>query len=587
MNFLKQILATIIGVVVSGLFLFFGFIFMIGVIVQQSSDDSSKIAPANSVLLVTLDYSIVEKSELNPLGDLDLPIYGSGKTIGLNDILSRIEAAKTDNNIKGIYLNLSSVGIGYASLEAIRDALISFKEANKFVVAYGDVYSQKAYYLASAADRVYLNPEGSLDFRGISSSVVFMKEALDKLGVDMQVIKVGTYKSAVEPFILNSMSDANREQVSSYINSIYNSFLADISQDRNIATPELRNIADNYLVQNAEDAVKYKLVDSLIYKDELLTNIKGRLGIDENKDISAISILKYAGKTKQEDVSDQIAVLYAYGDIVDGEGTVGQIGGDKLSRELRKLRNDKDVKGVVLRVNSGGGSALASEIIWREVELTKKVKPVMVSMGDYAASGGYYISAAADSIFAEESTLTGSIGVFGLIPNFKNLLNNKLGVHVDQVNTGKFSGLMTSPTEPLTAEERAIIQLQVNNTYSTFMKRVADGRHVTVAHVDSVGQGRVWTGSQALELGLVDKIGNTKTAIQAAASKAGLKSYKVAEYPAKDESFLSILSGSKDQIKAWLFAEEFGDFKQYILDVKKTLQQSGVQARMPYSIEIY
>lgn len=587
MNFLKQILATIIGVVVSGLFLFFGFIFMIGVIVKQSSDDSSKIAPANSVLLVTLDYSIVEKSELNPLGDLDLPIYGSGKTIGLNDILSRIEAAKTDNNIKGIYLNLSSVGIGYASLEAIRDALISFKEANKFVVAYGDVYSQKAYYLASSADRVYLNPEGSLDFRGISSSVVFMKEALDKLGIDMQVIKVGTYKSAVEPFILNSMSDANREQVSSYINSIYNSFLADISQDRNIATPELRNIADNYLVQNAEDAVKYKLVDSLIYKDELLINIKGRLGIDENKDISAISILKYAGKTKQEDVSDQIAVLYAYGDIVDGEGTVGQIGGDKLSRELRKLRNDKDVKGVVLRVNSGGGSALASEIIWREVELTKKVKPVMVSMGDYAASGGYYISAAADSIFAEESTLTGSIGVFGLIPNFKNLLNNKLGVHVDQVNTGKFSGLMTSPTEPLTAEERAIIQLQVNNTYSTFMKRVADGRHVTVAHVDSVGQGRVWTGSQALELGLVDKIGNTKSAIQAAASKAGLKSYKVAEYPAKDESFLSILSGSKDQIRAWLFAEEFGDFKQYILDVKKTLQQSGVQARMPYSIEIY
>lgn len=587
MNFLKQILATIIGVVVSGLFLFFGLIFMIGVIVQQSSDDSSKMAPSNSVLLITLDYSVVEKSELNPFGDLDLPIYGSSKTIGLNDILSRIDAAKTDNNIKGIYLNLSSVGVGYAILEAIRDALMNFKESNKFIVAYGDVYSQKAYYLASAADKVYLNPEGSLDFRGISSSVVFMKDALDKLGIDMQVIKVGTYKSAVEPFILNSMSEANREQVSSYINSIYTSFLTDISTDRDIATVDLRNIADNYLVQNAEDAMKYKLVDSLIYKDELLKNIKERLGIEESKDISAISILKYAGKPKQEDVSDQIAVLYAYGDIVDGEGASGQIGGDRLSRELRKLRNDKDVKGVVLRVNSGGGSALASEIIWREVELTKRVKPIMVSMGDYAASGGYYISAAADSIFAEESTLTGSIGVFGLIPNFKNLLNNKLGVHVDQVNTGKFSGLMTSPTEPLTAEERAIIQLQVNNTYSTFLKRVADGRHVAVAHVDSVGQGRVWTGSQALELGLVDKIGNTKSAIQAAASKAGLKSYKVAEYPTKDESFLSILSGSKDQIRAWLFAEEFGDFKQYILDVKKTLQQSGVQARMPYSIEIY
>ena len=283
---------------------------------------------------------------------------------------------------------------------------MNFKESNKFIVAYGDVYSQKAYYLASAADKVYLNPEGSLDFRGISSSVVFMKDALDKLGIDMQVIKVGTYKSAVEPFILNSMSEANREQVSSYINSIYTSFLTDISTDRDIATVDLRNIADNYLVQNAEDAMKYKLVDSLIYKDELLKNIKERLGIEESKDISAISILKYAGKPKQEDVSDQIAVLYAYGDIVDGEGASGQIGGDRLSRELRKLRNDKDVKGVVLRVNSGGGSALASEIIWREVELTKRVKPIMVSMGDYAASGGYYISAAADSIFAEESTLT-------------------------------------------------------------------------------------------------------------------------------------------------------------------------------------
>lgn len=587
MNFLKQVLATIIGVVVSGLFLLFGLIFFIGLIVQKSSDDAAKITPANSVLLVTLDYDVSDKTEPNPFNDLDIPIFGSPRSLGLNDILARIEAAKTDDNIKGIYLNLSSVGVGYASLEAIRDALLDFKQSKKFIVAYSDVYSQKAYYLASTADKVYLNPEGSLDFRGISSSVLFLKDALDKLGVDMQVIKVGTYKSAVEPFLFNSMSDANREQVTSYINSIYSSFLTDISMDRKIGIEELRNIADNYLVQNAADALNYKLVDSLMYKDELLANIKKRLAIDPKKDISAISILKYTGKSKSEEDKDEVAVLYAYGDIVDGEGNTGQIGGDKISRELRKLRNDDKVKAVVLRVNSGGGSALASEIIWREVELTKKVKPIMVSMGDYAASGGYYISAAADSIFAEENTLTGSIGVFGVIPNFQNLMNNKLGIHFDQVNTGKFSGLMASPDDPLTAEERAIIQLQVNNTYATFMKRVANGRSLTINHVDSIGQGRVWTGSQALKLGLVDKIGNTKTAITAAAKKAGLKDYKIAEYPAKEESILTMLKGSKDQVKMWLLQDELGEYQRYLFNMKQTLNNTGIQARVPYTIEIY
>lgn len=587
MNFLKQILATVIGVVVSGVLLLFGLIAFIGVLVQQSSDESSKLAPSNSVLLISLDYNIVEKSELNPLGDLDLPFYGSPKSIGLNDIVSRIEAAKTDDNIKGIYLNLSTVNVGYASLKAVRDALDDFKTSEKFIVAYGDVYSQKAYYLASAADKVYLNPEGSLDFRGISSSVMFMKEAFDKLGIDMQVIKVGTYKSAVEPFILNKMSEANREQVSSYINSIYTSFLSDISLGRDIQSDSLKNIADNFLIQNANDALKYKLVDSLIYKDELLSNIKNRLGIDEKKDIASISILKYAGKPKVDASENEVAILYAYGDIVDGEGTSGQIGGDKISRELRALRNDDKVKAIVLRVNSGGGSALASEIIWREVELTKKVKPIMVSMGDYAASGGYYIAAAADSIFAEASTLTGSIGVFGLVPNFQKLMNTKLGISFDQVNTGKYSGLMTSPDDPLTAEERSIIQMQVNDTYQVFMKRVSDGRNISVAQVDSIGQGRVWTGAQALKIGLVDKIGNTQSAIFAAANKAGLESYKVTEYPAKEESFFEILSGSKDKIKMWILADELGEYRSYLLDMKRTVQQTGIQARLPYIEEIY
>lgn len=587
MSFIKQVLATVTGVLISAVLLFFGLIFIIGIIVQVSTKDVASSAPANSVLYISLDYTVLEKTESNPLEDIDVPYYKTEKSIGLNDILVRIEAAKTDDNIKGIYLNASNVGVGYASMEAIRAALIDFKESDKFIVAYSDVYSQKAYYLSSVADKIYLNPQGSLDFKGISSSVVFMKEALDKLGIEMQVIKVGTYKSAVEPFILNAMSPANREQVNSYINSIYTTFLNDISVGRNIPVETLRNIADNYLIRNADDALKYKFIDGKLYKDELLSEIKERLAINEEDDISSVSILKYSVKPAVSTAVDEVAVLYAYGDIVDGEGSTGEIGGDKISRELRKLRQDEKVKAIVLRVNSGGGSALASDIIWREVELTKKVKPIMVSMGDYAASGGYYIAAAADSIFAEDCTLTGSIGVFGLIPNMKNLLNNKLGVHIEEVNTGKFSGLMTSVAAPLTAEERSIIQLQVNSTYHTFMERVAQGRNISLAKVDSIGQGRVWTGKQALALGLVDKIGNTNSAINAAVNKAGLTDYKVTEYPAKEDSFWKLLSSSKDQIKMWFFEEELGAYKRYIMDAKTVLKQSGVQARMPYSVEIY
>lgn len=587
MNFIKQVLATVTGIFVSTVLLIIGLIFFIGILVQQSTQDVAMTAPSNSVLYISLDYNIVEKTESNPLEDIDVPFYNTEKSIGLNDILARIESAKSDDNIKGIYLNTSNVGMGYASLEAIRAALLDFKTTKKFIVSYSDIYSQKAYYLSSVADKIYLNPQGSLDFKGISSSVVFMKEALDKLGIEMQVIKVGTYKSAVEPFILNAMSTANREQVNSYINSIYNTFLSDISSSRKITVDSLRYIADNYLIRNADDAVKYKFIDGKLYKDELLSEIKKRLNLKEDEDISSVSILKYGGSSKVSSASSEIAVLYAYGDIVDGQGNTGQIGGDKLSKELRKLRQDDNVKAVVLRVNSGGGSALASEIIWREVELTKKVKPIMVSMGDYAASGGYYIAAAADSIFAEECTLTGSIGVFGLIPNMKDLLNNKLGVHIEEVNTGKFSGQMSSVADPLTVEERAIIQLQVNSTYQTFMDRVAKGRHISISQVDSIGQGRVWTGKQAVSLGLVDKIGNTSTAITAAAKKAGLKEYNITEYPIKEDSFFGFLSTTKDQIKTMFFEEELGLYKRYFIDAKRVLQQTGIQARIPYTEEIY
>jgi len=411
-------------------------------------------------------------------------------------------------------------------------------------VAYSDAYSQKAYYLASVADSVYLNPQGSLDFRGLSSSVVFLKDALDKLGVDMQVIKVGTYKSAVEPFLRNDMSPENREQVTSYLQSIYENFLLGIADGRKLEKDSVHSLADAYLIRNAEDALKYRFIDKALYKDQLLSALKRRLAVDEDKDISAVSLLSYTGAAEASSAKDRIVVLYAYGEIVDGEGNFSNIGGDRISRELRKLRRDKDVKAVVFRINSPGGSALASDIIWREVELTRQEKPVIVSMGDYAASGGYYIAAAADSIFAEPTTLTGSIGVFGIVPNFKGLLNNKLGIHVDEVSTGKFSSLMTDPDRPLTAEERALIQTEVDRVYATFVARVADGRQLSTTGVDSIGQGRVWSGAQAVSIGLVDRIGNLQDAILAAATQADITNYKEVELPEKEDTFAQLFSTS-------------------------------------------
>lgn len=587
MSFFKQVLATITGVLITGVILFFAFIFIIAIVFQASKSDKDAPTPANSVLYLPFDFTITEKSEANPFSDLNLPLGFSDKEIGLNDILAKIKAAKNDQNIKGIYLNPTVVGSGFATLKAIRDALVDFKTADKFIVAYSEGYSQKAYYLSSVADKIYLNPEGAVDFRGLSSSTMFMKDAFEKLGVDMQVIKVGTFKSAVEPFILDGMSEPNKLQVTSYLNSIYDAFLDDVAAGRKISKDSLRHYADQYLVRNADDALKYKFIDGKLYKDELITEMKARLDIKEKKDISVVSITKYNPKIEENNAKDEIAVLYAYGDIVDGEGEMGQIGGDKISRELRKLREDDKIKAVVLRVNSGGGSALASDIIWREVELTKKVKPVIVSMGDYAASGGYYIAAAADSVFAEKSTLTGSIGVFGLIPNFKGLMNDKLGVKFEEVNTGKYAGLMNSPDKPLTAEERAIIQTEVNNVYSTFMDRVAKGRNMTIAQVDSIGQGRVWTGDQALQIGLVDKIGNLDRAIASAAAKGNLTSYSIQEYPLQEKVFASLFSSSKEKIKMWMFAEELGDYQKYFMQMQRMLKNTGIQARIPYTIEIY
>jgi len=585
-SFFKYVLATITGMLIVSVVLFFMFIGLMTAMVSGVGSKAETSVPSNAVLYVSLNHNIPERSSSNPWESMNLPGYGDMKSLGLNDIISRIAKAKNDDRIKGIYLNPTAVNTGMASLREIREALVDFKESGKFILAYSDTYTQKAYYLASVADEIYMNPQGALDFKGLSASVMFMKEALDKLGVEMQVVKVGTYKSAVEPFILNEMSAANREQMTAYLESMYDAFLSNVSEGIEIPTDTLRHIADNFLIRNSDDALQYKFIDGVCYKDEVLSKLKERLGVEEKNDLSAVSLLDYNRDDKLAPKKNRIAVLYAYGDIVDGEGKDGDIGGDKFSRELRKLRRDDEVKAVVIRVNSPGGSALASDIIAREVELTKSVKPVVVSMGDYAASGGYYISALADSIFAEKETLTGSIGVFGLIPNFQGLLNNKLGIHVDEVKTGKYADLLTSLDRPLTEEEKTIIQGEVDRVYNTFTDRVAKGRSMNVADVDSVGQGRVWTGSQALERGLIDGIGDLDRAIQAAATKAELKDYSVVDYPELKDPFVSLLSTSKEKIKMWMIGDELVEYRQHIEQLRNAVKSSGVQARVPYTIEI-
>jgi protease-4 len=475
---------------------------------------------------------------------------------------------------------------GMATIEEIRGALVNFKKSGKFIIAYSEVYTQGAYYLASVADKVYLNPEGLLEFKGFSSQISFYKGALDKLDIEAQVIKVGTYKSAVEPFILDKMSDPNRLQVNSFLGSLYDHFLEKISESRKIPKDSLFAIANELKVQNAATAVKYHLADGLKYKDEIIDELKSRTKTDKKDDIKSISIEDYSSSINDSESSkDRIAVIYASGEITGGEGNDETIGSERISRAIRKARTDDKVKAVVLRVNSPGGSALASDVIWREVILTKKVKPVIVSMGDVAASGGYYISCAADSIFAEPNTITGSIGVFGIIPNLQKFFNNKLGITFDGVKTGKYSDL-GSVTRPLTDTERLIIQQEVNRIYASFTKRVADGRKKSQTYVDSIGQGRVWSGAQALKNGLVDRLGTIDNAIASAAKMAKLKSYKLVTYPAQKEPLESLFESAGDQMQDHYTKMQLGEQYRYYRELKNALEFTGIQARMPYNISI-
>lgn len=587
-QFFKFVLATIVGLFLASVI---GFFFIVGIIAAAGGEKTTNVE-ANSILHIQFTKEIAERTPENPLKGIPLLGLDDDKDIGLNDILANIKKAKTDKNIKGIFLDESQLSAGEATVEEIRNALIDFKKSGKFVIAYSEIYTQGFYYLASVADKVYINPKGIFDFGGFSSQITFLKGALDKLGIEAQIIKVGTYKSAVEPYVLTKMSDANRKQVTSYVGSLYDHFLTRISSSRKINKDSLFRYANNLLIQEPEDAVKYKLVDGLKYKDEILLDVKKRLGIDVNKDIKSIEIEEYTHSTTKEDVdkaspSDgRIAVIYASGDITGGEGNDNVIGSETTSKAIRKVRLDKKIKAVVLRINSPGGSSLASDVIWREVMLTKKVKPVIVSMGDVAASGGYYIACAADSIIAQPNTITGSIGIFAVIPNLQKLFNDKLGVTFDGVKTGKYADL-GDMTRPLTNEEKAILQKQVNNGYDDFTKAVAAGRKKTQAYIDSIGQGRVWTGEQALKIGLVDRLGNMNDAVKSAAKMAKLKDYKLVTYPEQKSIFSAFGMDITARVKASILKSELGENFKYYKQIKGITQMMRTpQARMEYDIVV-
>ncbi|MNK67326.1 Protease 4 [compost metagenome] len=555
-------------------------------VISSIDNDKTVIVSNNSVLFLNLDQAITERTPKNPFGNL--PIVGGEEKdgIGLNDFLKSVQRAKTDDNIKCIYLNVSSPNAGYATLREVRNALIDFKKSHKKIIAYSEVYTQGAYYLASVADKVYLNPEGALEFKGFSSELTFFKGTLEKVGVEMQVIRVGNYKSAVEPFILDKMSDYNRKQVTAYVGGLYNTFLTDIAQSRNIPKDSLYSIADNYKVQQPQDAVNFKMVDALKYKDQILEELKGLSGRTRGENIRTVTINDYAKNNTDTDTGkDKVAVIYANGEINGGEGSDNQIGSERISRAIRKARLDDDIKAVVIRVNSPGGSALASDVIWREIVLTKKEKPVIASFGDVAASGGYYIGCAADSIFVQPNTITGSIGVFGIIPNFQNLMTNKLGITFDGVKTGKYADIMAT-NRPMTAGERFIIQNELNRIYSGFVSRVADGRKKSKAYIDSIGGGHVWIGTDAVQIGLADRIGSFNDAIKAAAKKAKLKDYKVVEYPEVIDPWKSLMDEGTDKVKTYYTKQELGENYFLYQQMKKVIASSGIQARMPFEAVI-
>jgi len=577
--------ASMLGFVISGVILIFVLVGAIAGLASKGNKQEVNVE-TNSILKLNLNYAIPERTSNNSFKNFNFQTFESKNDVGLDDVLKNIKKAAADDNIKGIFLELGINMNSFATLEEIRNELITFKKSKKFVIAYGELADQKSYYLCSVADKVYLNPAGELVLNGLSSNVMYLKNMFEKIGVNPELIRHGKFKSAGEPLIADKMSDANREQISSYLGSLYHTMVNGIATARKKQVSEIENIINQLLIQHPEDAVKLGMADGLMYDDEIDTEFKKLIGNDEN--LKFVTLGKYSN-TPNINVStseDKIAIIYCDGEIVSGESGNDNMGSETIAKAIKKVRLDDKYKAIVLRINSPGGSAMASDVIWREVVLAKKAKPVIVSMGSVAASGGYYIAAPADIIVAEPNTITGSIGVFGLMINAKELLNNKLGINVETVKFGEYADL-GSIDRPLTSAERAIIQRGVDRIYDDFITKVAEGRKLNKEQVDSIAQGRVWAAIDAKKIGLVDEFGGLDKAIAIAKTKAKITDCRIINFPEmKDpiETLISDMSGQASMFltKRSLTAEQF---KLYA-DFEKIMHYRGVQARMSFDVNV-
>ncbi|ALJ03663.1 signal peptide peptidase SppA [Pseudalgibacter alginicilyticus] len=585
MNFFKRVLST-----VTGIFVFFSicivFLLLIGFIFGANSDSLVAVKP-NSVLQLKLDFPI--KDYAGKIEFKDYPFLNEEEKNGLFNIINAIKYAETDDNIKGISIENNFINAGISQTKALRDALLEFKESGKFITAYSDIYSQKDYYLSSVADSIYLNPTGILEFKGLSSEQLYFKDFQENTGLKFEVVRFGKYKSAVEPFLLNEMSDENREQIFSLMNTIWYEIKKEISESRMVSVEQLNNIADSLLTRNASLAIASKLVDKVGYYDEYVNSLKNVVGVNLEDDLETITVLDYVYSTsnKLSPINkNKIAVIFAEGEIIYGEGDVNYVGQGTMRASLEKARKDDNIKAVVLRINSPGGSALASELIWREIELTKKIKPVIVSMGDLAASGGYYIACNADKIIAEPTTITGSIGVFGLLPNVKGLADN-WGINAEQVVTNT-NAITYSLFEPLSEMQHDFLKEGIIDVYELFTNRVAVGRNMSQDAVKNIAEGRVWTGVDALNNGLVDELGGLDLALQRAAEFAEIEDYKVSEFPVFEKDLDKIFeSFGLIKSKETILMEELGEENYKILKEIKTMsQRKGVQLLLPYRLDI-
>ncbi len=583
-SFLKIFLAALVALIVFAI----AFILVIAGVIGSATSSSKVPIAANGVLVLDLSQSFAEQAKDNPLNNLfDNP---NGDVPGLYDVVRMIRYAKSDSSIKGIYIKAGDNGNGYAASEELRQALIDFKKSKKFIIAYGSVIPERAYYVANVADKIYCNPVGGVEWNGFAIDLMFVKGLLDKLEIQPEIFYAGKFKSATEPLRATQMTDANRLQTTVWMNDIYSNLLMRTADARHTDTATLHQLANTGAVQTANDAVKYNLVDGLRYDDQVRSEMLKKLGKEEKDDINFIPFGKYAKAVDYQKNGDggKIDIIYAQGDIVDGKGDKDEIGSDDYIKLIRKARLDNDVDAIVFRVNSPGGSAMASEAIWREITLAKKQKPVVVSMGDYAASGGYYISCAADSVFADETTITGSIGVFSVLANLKDFFNDKLGITFDGVKTATYADL-GSMSRPLTDQEKRFVQASVDSIYQTFTSRVADGRKRDTVYIDSIAQGRVWIGKRAIGVGLVDRTGSLQDAVDCAASMAKLKDYKTREYP-EQKSWLEELTDQSfmSQSKEDALVKEIGQ-QHYDIFIKAKQFSTIVnipQARLPFEMRM-